>query len=742
VKKAIFPLLVALAAAGLASDARVDWAAVRDSLREVEPWFRTRWLTERGLQDYFRANSWKPTADSGLRCVGRWSFGPSVKVSLRVTSNDTVVCLARGSGASIIRFRSHDSLTLQLLSDINCAGIVSRAIIQDTLVFCGMAQGGTGIEVWGASDPSSPNLLSRVSLPPVHDIAVKDSLLYTTAYSGDSLRIFNIADPRNPVQVGTCADSGDMMCVSGNYCYLGGQYGLFIVDVSNPASPHRVGSIGSDVVSVAVRDTLCFFGTTEFALRVYNVRNPSAPTPVGSLSGIEASDIDLPPTCDTVLYTPKLHVISIADPRNPRQIGFVDCPGWDFGVRAVPALNYALVADYFKGMVAVRITQPSAPTIDTMLFAGDQALDIYLDAGKAYVASYHAGLQILDVGNPAAPAYLGCYDTAGASRYVSSAAARDSFAFVSWPVPRMLSIDVTDPTRPFRAGRCDGMFGPPEDMVIRDSFVYCAEGRRLQVVNVARPRQPVLVGSCVTGDANSAGLCLTDTLAYVGNFVSDIVNVRNPASPQVVGHFGRGTYNVSVRDTFAFLSTGGIVVYSISDPAHPRPLDSMSVGPGTWWIEAVGSWLYTGNRDGVRVIDASDIHNMRVRGFCSTPYTVKRLAYVSPYVYASCWEAGVCIFESAQVAVGDVPTGSRPARLGLKVIPNPASGSVRLVVGEHSSGTSIVSVRDVLGKEVMQLTHEASDRSVCLDVTALPCGLYYVEVTEPSRRESVKFVKY
>ncbi|MEO0071741.1 MAG: hypothetical protein ABIK39_06640, partial [candidate division WOR-3 bacterium] len=357
---------------------RQDRWAVMDSLREIEPWFQRRWLTERRLQRFYQEQSWRPDSQ-GLRCVGRWSYGPSVKVSLRVTPEDTIICLARGSGASLIRFHSQDRLSFELLSDINSYGVVCRAIIMDTLVYCGMKQGGTGIEVWGVSNPEQPNRLSYIYLPPIMDIAVKDTLLFAIGYQQDSLRIFNVRDPRNPIQVGACADSGFPMCISGNYCYLADQYGLNIVDVSNPKEPHRVSSIGGfEALSVGVKDTLCYVSTyiypDQFSLRVYNVRNPASPVPVGSLAGIEAPDIYFPPTCDTVLYTPKLHIINISDPRNPRQIGFADCPGWDYGVVTVPALNYALVADYFAGLVGVNITNPSLPVIDTAIYAAQQTL--------------------------------------------------------------------------------------------------------------------------------------------------------------------------------------------------------------------------------------------------------------------------------------------------------------------------------------------------------------------------------
>jgi hypothetical protein len=233
-----------------------------------------------------------------------------------------------------------------------------------------------------------------------------------------------------------------------------------------------------------------------------------------------------------------------------------------------------------------------------------------------------------------------------------------------------------------------------------------------------------------------------DTLAYVASYPFAIVNVKDPANPVVVGTISRGAWNGPVRDTFLFLSSGGVLVYSVADPAQPQLLDSLSVGPNTYWVEAVGSLLYTGNRDGVRVIDASDVHNMRVRGFCSTPYTVKRLTYASPHIYASCWEAGVCVLESTQVGVNETTAGFRPARALVSVVPSPATDCIALTFDGYLGDRTAIVVRDVTGKEVMRLNRgAASDRSVYLDVTSLASGVYYMDVTGPGRRESAKFVK-
>jgi len=73
---------------------------------------------------------------------------------------------------------------------------------------------------------------------------------------------------------------------------------------------------------------------------------------------------------------------------------------------------------------------------------------------------------------------------------------------------------------------------------------------------------------------------------------------------------------------------------------------------------------------------------------------------------------------------------------------NPAANRARLRWDEPPGWAASLTVRDVLGKEVMRLDRAAVvGRTVSLDVTTLASGVYYVEVAGQGRRESVKFVK-
>ena len=745
-KNTVILLLVVGLAVVTAQPGWRDDMALRDTLATMGSLMGHRWLEKHGLEDYLLRQSWKPDSQ-GLKCIGRWSYGPSLKVSLRVTPDDTVICLTRGSGASLIRFRSQDSVTLDLLGDVNFAGIPRRAIISDTLVIAGIHQGGTGLEIHGISSPASPNLLSRIDLTVVNDIAVDDTLVYV-ACEDDTLRVFNIADPRSPELIGAYRDSCDLfMAQAGDYCYLVHVSGVNIVDVSDPTAPHRAGHIGGgEPLAVCVRDTLCYVTIYEYGLRVYNISDPAMPVPVGSLTGPDALDITMAATCDTVIYTPVLDIISVADPAHPRLLGHVDIPAdRGYGVRTAPALDCAFVADYFDGIVAVDITNPATPTLDTMALAAGLAVDISLDGSQAYVASQYSGLTILDVSNPTLPTTLGAYDTVGQDPvFCAAAVGRDSFAFLAWLRPRVLTIDVSDPTRPSRAGGCEGMFAYPEDTVLRDSFLFCAEANRFQVVNVARPREPEVVGSCNTQDGVYFGLVVQDSFAYLMSGRLQIINIARPNTPVVVSSTSvGGATGIAVRDTFVYVPYGydTLRVFSASDPTAPRLLGYAPLQTHAWDVALAESAAAVATFNGLELFSLENPSQPRWRGAVTTPYGPRRVVYSSPHFYAAMWDAGVAIYETTATGILEsaCPVPREPSALTAR--PNPTRGACVLIAGNRDIGQ--VTVRDAAGRTVLVQRAEptAERRELTVNLSGLRTGIYFLEVDVGKGTASAKLVK-
>ena len=165
-------LFVAVLAAILgAAQATPGWqgeTSVFDSLGNVHPRNRPRWLHERGVE--LRALFEPSEPDSGsLRLVGKWGRGPS----FQVTGVDTLVFLSLGSQVAILSFANPGSP--RVISEVQAAGIVTRAAVRDSMLYIGVSTGMPGLEAWNIQNPALPVFRGRV-LTRLNDFCLKDSL--------------------------------------------------------------------------------------------------------------------------------------------------------------------------------------------------------------------------------------------------------------------------------------------------------------------------------------------------------------------------------------------------------------------------------------------------------------------------------------------------------------------------------------------------------------------------------------
>jgi hypothetical protein len=729
-----------------------EHAAVQESLARVHPRMRASWLRERGIDDPYYTAVRRPNSGQGLREVGRWSYGPSYDVDGRTTPSETLVALARGSGVSLLRFSRQDSLSIELLSDINAEGLMCRVKVVGTLLYVGSRK---GLEVYDIADEQVPIRLSWIPLP-LNDFDVQDSLAYTisggyTDNGGDdSFRIYNVSNPSSPVLRGACRDSGSVVSVAGNAAFLGDRWGLFVLDVTNPTSPHRIASWGSAVEQVQARGHLCYVTTFnpnepgDITFHILDVAVPSLPYQIGSLDSAGGNDVCL---MDTLAYGAgetdfdKMTIVSVADSTRPRLLGSAGRPGSGEGVWASGLAQSAFVGSHWTGLQIYDARNPSLPVRDTFVLDADMAMDICVDNGRAYVADEMAGLKILDVGDPRTPTTLGSCDSGGQTPFMTSVVARDSFALVDWyGVPFFRVVNVSVPSRPMRLGGCD-IFGPPEAMVLRDSFVYVAEINRFQIVNVARPREPVLLGSCVSTDGGYFGLAVEDTLAFVvGGADVEVVSIADPSNPHIVGNGGPGSYGVAARDTFAYIPYpyDTLLVYSVADPTNFRLLSAV---PASYFPSdaALGeSRVYVSGVYGIDIYRLDSPAQPVRLGSIATPDAAFRLTYAGGLLYAALMQSGIAIYETTAVGISErrqaVPLGGAQVRAA----PNPVCDLVRIIGA--AAGARVV-MFDAVGRIVCVKPTEQKGGVIELNTSGLRSGVYFVEVKEKSATEVIRIVK-
>lgn len=247
--------------------------------------------------------------------------------------------------------------------------------------------GGT-FRVVNIANPSAPVEVGFVSTPgPAQDVVVVGTYAYIAEVpgyivdqpQGGGLRIFNIANPAVPTEVGFYAipEGAERLAVAGHYAYLAVQNeGLWILDVGNPAAPHKVGAYtGYYIDDVAVAGNYAYVTTQWFGLRIVNITNPANPTEVGSYESkvvlqvaVEGNYayIGVSPLDDTEdVRGGGLGVVDISDPTTPTEASFYDTPGLVLDVAV--ADGYIYVADDEGGLLILRFMGASVPVMPVFL---------------------------------------------------------------------------------------------------------------------------------------------------------------------------------------------------------------------------------------------------------------------------------------------------------------------------------------------------------------------------------------
>lgn len=252
--------------------------------------------------------------------------------------------------------------------------------------------GGSGNDLFatvGTSNPASPpfNQLNNATyFDNSTAVVASGNYAYVPALSVNRLTVVDVSTPMAPVVAGSITDpllanpDTSRPALSGSYVYIpsGSTNRLTIVDVSNTASPVIAGSVQdntylSDAYDVALKGGYAYVASGNY-LTLVNISSPSTPAVYSHLNMphqvysvvIKGNFAYLGATYDAELY-----VVDISDPANPALV--------------------ATLADNRLGDVAALLN------VGRYLYA----------ASPNYGDTPNAGVLIIDIGTPTAPAAVG-----------------------------------------------------------------------------------------------------------------------------------------------------------------------------------------------------------------------------------------------------------------------------------------------------------------------------------------------
>jgi len=387
--------ICALSAVGWAR----DWRAMREEAdRNLPPWIQYY----NRLKGQPKLSPWQQDEPESLnvRLVGKWGRGPAA----RVTGKDSTVYLALGSEVAI--FNATDGHNPRIINEVQCRFVVDNVILRDSVLYA-VLQG--GVEVFNVANPRSVTRIRYLPISAV-DMCISDTMAYTI--DADSFKAYRIVSPESLERLGACADSGYYLAADSGFAYACDRWGLYVIDATDPRNPHQATILTTAQAGAAWVDSgYCYYtelSASPEAFCVADVADPYHPAGIGRLTGIASYCLF---KLSYFVYLPNYDIVDVSTPSVPSVVGSTGQGGNGVWTRSWD--TYSLVAADYSGLVAVDITDPVHPHVDTATLGADVAYDACVKDSLGYVADYHAGMKILSIGNPPAPLQVGSYDTVG-----------------------------------------------------------------------------------------------------------------------------------------------------------------------------------------------------------------------------------------------------------------------------------------------------------------------------------------
>lgn len=525
----------------------------------------------------------------------------------------------------------------------------------DEMVF--VAGGFSGLRVVDVSSPAHMEQAGALETTGyAQDLHVTGSFAYVAAQTG-GLRIVDVSNPAAPFEIGAYVGFGiraegatqdvpygiNDVAVSGGLAYVSGRvveakerpgaqtYGLAVIDVSSPESPIKMGDIRGEFEDVFLSGNLAFAanstGVRGPRLDIIDVSDPWAPLALnrqatarglrgifvwedvayiavgGSVLSIDVSD---PANLDTGRFLGRsglaldvfvaddklfhagdgLRIFDVSDSAKPETLGILAMPKSPSGVFVSSggflSKDWAYVTERDSGLRVVDASNPAEPTEVGFIEIPGKVEAVFVSNDVAYVTGRDLGLIIVDVKDPANPEGVGA--TRGRSAALNVFVA-DDLAFAGQSI-----VDISDSASPVDMGSFRRRSNI-RDVVVAGNLAYLADGRMLRIVNISDPSAPVEVGSfALPGTSTGFDLFVDGGRAYLTSGALHIFDISDPSNPKqlsALGSAGGLDFDVDVSRDLAIVAQrggdadyrlgstgagarGGLIFVDVSDPAEPK----------------------------------------------------------------------------------------------------------------------------------------------------------------------------
>jgi len=527
------------------------------------------------------------------------------------------------AGSMLLSAASAPTAYLELINSLG--GSVTSVAVSGTIAYIG--QGGT-LTSLDISDPGNIIRLDFVQLP---DFAKRVQVVGSLAYVADGsggLQIIDIDDPQNLWIRGSYIITAVVndVDVVGNLAYLAENTSLTIIDVSDPAIPHYLGSYipaseygytGVDVVDgYAYLVRYCEF-------TIVDISNPANPVLVVNSPSTDGCPQDLQVIGDLAVTVGSsggvssisvMQIIDVSTPTTPTLLGHYHSSNASFnGYTALDIVgDFAYASGHGNTFDVIDVSTPTTPTLSGSYEFG--AIDVQVVGPHAYLADSRSGLRILDISSN--PTLLGTYGLLG---YITDVYSQQHYLYTTEAEDQELRIfDATNPLS--LTLLTSDIPGNGHDLVVISNYAYVNRvNYGFDIFDVSNPISPSLCSHYNPTHGSYTAMTVNGNYAYIGELLGgvrqtglNILDISDPYNPLYLGtvdHIsGSGPQNIKAAGNLVFIAAGngGLVIVDATDPAQPTVIGRYS---NLWagGVDVIGDLAYvSGSTTGLYIFDVSN----------------------------------------------------------------------------------------------------------------------------------------
>lgn len=437
---------------------------------------------------------------------------------------------------------------------------VYQVAVQDGIAFVSTFK---GFHVISVTDPGNPAILASTDMYTFRNAIVSDSVAYAVKTADvDSVIIFSLSDPTNPVRIGAheysdpksssynilLADSllitvCDIIDVSdpsapasictysiqcggtglglwGDYLYRSRPSYINMYDITNIEEPYYVDSytFSGTVYDVQVRENLAYVALLgQGPIIILDISDLHRPVVIGEVKNtIYKECIDVK---DNILCNGR-DVVDISDPAHPILMAKLKMEYYESPLDVCLKDNLAFVVRDNKGLRVFDLSDPSNPVLLSS-YAADfhHHAKVAVKDTLAFLSTLDtdAGVHIINYANPSSPELIGTYGI----RNCMVVAIDENIMYTS-PLGSLHVVDISDPGNPallsiYEFSSRYPMFAP-RAMVPQGDYLYVADkARNLMVFDVSDPTNPLYVAVFRTPSSGTENLFLVDDTIFLAD---------------------------------------------------------------------------------------------------------------------------------------------------------------------------------------------------------------------------------